>query len=189
MNLLGATPLDFDAGLIARMKRTLEGTGLHVNSVLCMGASLEDVENASNAAYNIAISLAGLPAARYLHERFGTPFDAFVPLTQAQALRRGLSGKMGAGKHALVVGEEIMARSISDALNEKGYRASFLSDGAAEDEIARAAENAELVIADPLLRPLLSQSAEFIECPHRALSVHLFEDRVPAQVIESLLGE
>ena len=57
------------------------------------------------------------------------------------------------------------------------------------DEIARAAEGAELVIADPLIRPLVSPPTEFIECPHRALSAHLFEDRAPAQVIESLLGE
>lgn len=189
VNLFGATPLDFDAGLIARMKRTLEGAGLHVNAALCMGASLEDVENASNAAYNIAVSRAGLPAARYLEERFGTPFDAFVPLTAAQALRCGLSDKIGTGKRTLVVGEEIMARSLGDALNERGYRTSFLSDGAAEDEIARAAEEAELVIADPLIRPLVSPPTEFIECPHRALSAHLFEDRAPAQVIENLLGE
>lgn len=189
VNLLGATPLDFDDGLIERMKRTLESANLRVNAVLCMGASLEDVENASNAAYNIAVSRAGLSAARRLYERFGTPFDAFAPLTETQALRRGLSGNVGAGERALVVGEEIMARSLSDALNEKGYCASFLSDGAAEDDIARAAEGAEIVIADPLIRPLVSRSATFIECPHRALSAHLFEDRAPAQVIENLLGE
>lgn len=189
VNLLGATPLDFDAGLIARMKRTLEGEGLHANSALCMGASLEDVESASCAAYNIAVSRAGLPAARYLYERFGTPFDVFTPLTAAQTFRRGQLHAMGTGKRALVVGEEIMARSISDALNEKGYCASFMSDGTAEDEIARVAEEAELVIADPLIRPLVLPSAEFIECPHRALSAHLFEDRALAQVIESLLGE
>ena len=135
------------------------------------------------------MSRAGLPAAQYLHERFGTPFDAFVPLTKAQVHRHGQLHGMGAGKRALIVGEEIMARSLGDVLNERGYCASFLSDSAAEEEIARAAEEAELVIADPLIRPLVLPPTEFIECPHRALSAHLFEDRAPAQVIGSLLGE
>lgn len=189
VNLLGATPLDFDAGLIARMKKTLESIGLPVNSVLCMGASLEDVENASRAAYNIAVSRSGLAAARYLEERFGTPYDAFVPLTRDQALRRGITYAAGTGKRVLVACEEIMAQSLCDAMNTKGYCASYITDSAAEDDIVQAAEQADIVIADPLIRPLIPKAAEFIECPHRALSAHLFEDRMPAQVIGNLLGE
>lgn len=185
VNLLGVTPLDFDDVLLARMDRVLSASGQTIRSALCLGASLEDVVNAPMAEKNIVVSAAGLEAAQYLQEVFGMPYEVHVPL-----LPEDCKKETQPGERCLVIGEEVMARSLAEVLEGAlGWHASFLSDAVSEGEIEDAARQSDIIIADPLIQPLTPPSVRFIECPHRALSAHLFEDRSPGRVIDALLGE
>lgn len=185
VNLLGVTPLDFDERLLERIKRTLASLGKQVRSVLCLGASMQDVISAPMAEENIVVSAAGLKAARFLQEAFGMSYDVYVPLQQEH-----FEAGSERDTSCLVIGEEMMARALSEALSaRRGWRTSFLSDAVSEQEIEQAAQQKDVVVADPLIRPLVPPSARFIDCPHRALSAHLFEDRSPGSVIDALLDE
>ncbi len=186
VNLLGVTPLDFDDRLLARMKRVLEKSGQSVRACLCLGASLEDIVNAPLAERNIVVSEAGLESARFLEKAFGMPYDVGVPLGRVLPEKTADLNDVS----CLVIGERVLAQSLAEALTQtRAWQAEALSDGASEEDMERAMRGHDVIVADPLLRPLAPPHAEFIECPHRALSAHLFEDRGPGRVIDDLLGE
>ena len=81
VNILGMTPLDFAAdGCTASLKRKLNEAGWEVCSTWAMDCTLEELRHAPEAAVNLAVSSAGMRTARYLRERFGTPWIAGIPV-------------------------------------------------------------------------------------------------------------
>ena len=109
-NILGVTPLDFaGAGrpgtwqgepaawqgerlTPSDLRRFVEEAGFGVVSCWAMDSTLDDLAQAAQAQVNLVVSSVGLPAARELRERFGTPYVVGQPTgpfsaTLATALR------------------------------------------------------------------------------------------------------
>ena len=81
VNILGMTPLDFAADTCtASVRRFAEDAGWKVRSVWAMGDKLENLKEAPGAALNLVVSSTGYLTAKYLHERFGIPWAAGVPV-------------------------------------------------------------------------------------------------------------
>ena len=81
LNLLGVTPLDFGPQAnVDAMKQTLRQRGWEVISTWAMGDTLEDLSHAGEAEVNLVVSSVGLPAAKILQEKFGTPYVIGTPV-------------------------------------------------------------------------------------------------------------
>ena len=80
VNILGMTPLDFAAdGCAASLKRKLKEAGWEICSSWAVDCTLEELRHAPEAAVNLVVSSAGMRTARYLREKFGTPWLAGIP--------------------------------------------------------------------------------------------------------------
>ena len=215
VNLLGATPLDFTDRQIAEIRQKLQEDGVAVKSALCMGASLEDIVSAANADANLVVSYGGLQAACLMKERFSIPWTWGLPVAerQTEALCRRLKGKPSAksgdapaGARCLVLGEQVFAASMAEALCLNGIAAaagvtmdfSPAIGGAVpslrlpDEESVRTAlqEDWKIVIGDPLYRALMPQNteAQFLARPHTALSSHLYtKDEIGLQELFDLV--
>jgi len=80
IGVIGATPLDMpdpESGLF--IEKTLRAWGY---SAACygMGAGLDEIKRAGNTACNLVVSPSGFKTARWLKDRFGTPYTAGFPL-------------------------------------------------------------------------------------------------------------
>ena len=205
VNILGTTPLDFSIkGAVPAMVRRLETAGAGVNSVWAMGSSFDRIKGSAVASVNLAVSSAGIPAAKALWERFGTPYVIGTPCGDAftEALIRALRETAETGMLAdltrlepdprlVIIGESVTACSLAAALKmERDYPALVLSGTECEehpgclfcrdeDELLPHLREAEVIIADPLYRPLCPVSARFIDLPHEAFSGRIFRDRIP----------
>lgn len=82
VNLIGATPLDFSIKEnIPSLRKLLENRGYKVASVWAMGSSFEDiVKYTASADANIIVSSCGLPAAKFLQEKYDIPFVVGLPI-------------------------------------------------------------------------------------------------------------
>ena len=80
VGIIGATPLEF-GGIYEEdfLKTYFEEKGF--SKVVCygMGDGLEAVREAAAAEKNIVVSPAGIAAAKYLQQKFGTPYELFCP--------------------------------------------------------------------------------------------------------------
>lgn len=80
VGIIGATPLEF-GGVYEEdfLKTYFKEKGF--SKVVCygMGDSLDEVREAAAAEKNIVVSPAGLAAAKYLKQKFGTPYELFCP--------------------------------------------------------------------------------------------------------------
>ena len=153
VNILGLTPLDFSVnGQDGSIAAFLEESGFVVQSRWAMGCSLEELTRAGEADVNLVVSAAGLGAARALHERFGIPQVAGLPVgaKQRAALARDIefsaqdresrvchpegtdrpagghpAGSASAGDSAggiAVIGEGITSLALAQALSCAGVR-------------------------------------------------------------------
>lgn len=115
VGIIGMTPLDFgdpDAG--EKMKEKLAQQGYDARCY-GMGDGLESIREASAAEKNIVVSAAGLKAAKYLKEQFGTPYEVCDPLAED-----GLPEAEWTGKRVLVVHQQVRANTIRRRLMEEG---------------------------------------------------------------------
>ncbi len=81
LNILGATPLDFcEKDAAAKLCAFAANAGFSVGSCWAMGSTLDELARASAAEVNLVVSAAGLPAARVLRRRFGTPYVVGTPV-------------------------------------------------------------------------------------------------------------
>ena len=185
VNLLGVTPLDFGTEASENLRSLLAANGLELVADFCDGLTLDAVGHASEASLNLVVSLAGLEPARWLHEKYGTPFLVGAPIGEkAQALwleevfRRlhsqepGVMPACGGDAETLVLGDAVLCRSWQFGLQtEFGVSADcgclFGTDPllagkhelnlASEDDIGRAVNSGRYrtVIGDPMFRSLI----------------------------------
>lgn len=88
VNLLGASALDgFDAPALDAIEAMLADAGMTRVSVWGARSPLEDLARTGGAQANWVLSAAALPLARLLHERFGTPYVAGVPVGEREQTR------------------------------------------------------------------------------------------------------
>lgn len=201
VNLLGVTPLDFAAeGSAASLRDMVERAGFSVNACWAMGDSLETLSHSGAAAVNLVVSAMGLPAAKVLLARFGTPYVVGTPLgafseTVFAAMRRAM--ETGENQFPLTarlhdpdsgvyaIGEPVTMGSVLAAFQLPGTVLCPLEDCeglmnpntmsvVGEEEAETALQDAKVVIADPLYRPIVPKGAKMIELPHEAFSGRCF---------------
>ena len=216
LNLLGATLLDFGPQKnVDVMKQNLQKYGWKVISTWAMGDTLESLSRAGEAEMNLVVSSVGLPAAKILKKRFGTPYITGTPIdgfteeliqimnkkgsyetdivnenkggnsSSAIYLKKRLSGKPA----ITLIGEAVTRGSLAAAIEKKYQkpvrvicpletyegllaRNDCTADG--EEEMEVLLKDADIIIADPLYRPICPKQSRFYELPHIAFSGRIF---------------
>ena len=167
--LLGQLPLD-DNG--TEESRKLRDMFTDVRASLSFDCSFTDLLTAQNAKEAVVVSASGLPAAKYLQEKYGIPYTVGLPLPKVPS----------AHGTTLVIGEDVRAWSLSQALGNAKALDIFSKEGlsdfhtADEDEIARIAAGFDNVIADPVFRPLVP--GNFVPMPTVSVSGGIFRTLV-----------
>ncbi len=133
VNLLGVTPLDFSIGTsLLSMKEFLRQAGFDSACCLAMDTGLPEIAAMGGADVNLVVSTAGLPAARFLKDKYGTPYVVGMPCgffskVLAEQLHRAAAGEAGGvcllpdpgikpGEKSYIVGEPVICSSIARAL-------------------------------------------------------------------------
>jgi hypothetical protein len=195
----GATPLELAAPDSARRMRAqlVKDCGRVVT--YGMDSTLDDIRRCGAASVNYAVSPAGLAAAKYLEQKFGTAYEVVSPLScvsvadTAQRPCRSMEGPV------LVVHQQFMANAVRSMLRasfKSGQASDLLEIDAAtffnfipayaekndrplageDDFIALVKDRGyRTIIADPLIRRALPDfDGTFIALPHFAVSGQLY---------------
>ena len=216
INILGCTPLDFSTnGQVESMVSLLSRNGWQVNCTYAMNTSWESIESLGTADVNLVVSASGRKTALFLKNTFQTPYMEAVPYGEAFSgkLLESLEALYSTGKalsiigkeavssgsdnpsenHAFIIGEEIAALSLSEALYlETGRYFSVLcptSEGILlrkndrytpyEDDIYESLSQADTVISDPTYRNILTEKVQLVEWPHEACSGRIYRKYIP----------
>ena len=199
INILGMTPLDFAPGSLACLKEKLKGMGWEVLGCWAMESSMEDLQRAGEAKVNLVVSALGLPAAKVLRDRFGTPWVAGIPVdglekTLARALeaaadtgenQRPCTLRPQSGPEITLIGEPVTMGSLAASISQKhGKAVRLLCPVEAErlllgpgDRMARGEEalmealrETEILIADPFYGHICPDAVTLYPLPHQAFS-------------------
>lgn len=207
-NILGLTPLDFSVnGSDTSMVQFLEEAGFEVISKWAMGSTLEELMEAGRAHVNLVVSATGLGVAEALKELFGTPYVVGTPIGTAyqKVLKQALleTAKNGCSENCLselpeneiaVIGEGVTSLSLAQAIEleyQKGVKVlcatecpkGLLRDKdvtvSDEEEVIAALNGIQMIIADPLYRPVCSKDAQFVPLPAECFSGRIFRNEIP----------
>lgn len=202
VNILGLTPLDFSVnGTDRSIAAFLEANGWRVLSRWAMGDSLDNIARAGGAHVNLVVSGAGLETAKVLQRRFGTPFAVGVPYGKrwGERLLRALEGEAIdlprlPGRDIVLLGEGVTSLSLARAIElETGRSAAVLCTTECgtgllrpgdrlcrtEPELEEALEDAKVILADPLFRPICPAGAAFVDLPAESFSGRIYRDQIP----------
>lgn len=138
VNILGVTPLDFDApGSVEIMEELLEANGFFVNCCLGMGDTAGNWREAAFASVNLVVSSVGLPIAKKMEERFGIPYVVGTPvgtfvkplleeIEKADKSRKSVAAALSLGKSIdfepegespiILIGEAVTMKSLAMAI-------------------------------------------------------------------------
>lgn len=191
IGIIGATPLDL--GNIEdpqKLKTLLLAEGY--DKVCCYGMGTDPAEcglaairKAGTAAKNLVLAPAGLKAAEYLKERFGTPYETGYPLLEDTLKRRlhQLTGKKVLIIHQQIAANEIR-REIRRGCDAEVTAATWFMQAeplrepqdlhlTTEDQFVREVEAGgyDVIIGDVMLkRALKGYRGDYIPLPHFAVS-------------------
>ncbi len=201
-------------GTPGAMKAALAARGIEVLSCFAMDSTLAEIERAGEAHVSLVVSGAGFGAARVLGERFGIPWVAGTPCGPmftdriARAVREAAEtgGNLApllpdpgtADAKGVIVGEGVTAASLASALTDAGSPCRAVSavdtDGVLlsggipcavdEDDLMPLLSGAEVMIADPLYRPICPPGTRFVPLPHEGFSGRLFRRDIPRLVTD-----
>lgn len=216
VNIIGATPLDFSiGGSVDSMKRILKENDLNVVSCMAMGSTLDELALAGTARVNLAVSGAGLAAARWLEQEFQTPWIAGVPVGKefAGELIRLLKQSAGDGISrcpcadrtasaetggTVIVGESVFAGSLARALElEQGKKVRVLHPLETDPALAAAGDVripdeadaiAQFRLADEIIADPMYQPVSPAGIPFRRLPHEAFSGRCYRKEIPDLIG-
>lgn len=214
LNILGATPLDFGPQKnVEAMKQKLGQYGWEVLTSWAMGDSLENLTHANEAAVNLVVSSVGIPAAKILEEKFGTPYVIGTPIGEftevlVQELNEVtknrntqekptsdenkvpyLKERLQGPAEITVIGEAVTMGSLAAAIEKKYHKTvrvicpletheGLLGENdrvsRGEEEIENLLKKTEIIVADPLYRPICPKDSRFYELPHIAFSGRIF---------------
>ncbi len=208
LNLLGVTPLDFGPLSNADiMRQNLSEYGWQVISCWAMGDTLENLSHAGEAEVNLVVSSVGLPVARVLKERFGTPYVIGTPvgefteelvqiLTKKNSEETGLElrpsylvHRLSAVPEITLIGEAVTMGSLAAVIEKKYHKAvrvicpletckGLLGENdcavKGEEDMENLLKDADIIVADPLYRPICPKDSRFYELAHIAFSGRIF---------------
>ena len=200
INILGLTPLDFDAPGILESLRAKLSDYVIVSRWAC-GSSLEELKKADEADLNLVVSVTGLKTAWWMQEHLGIPYVLGCPIG-AYALMNQERPDSAEG-NIVIIGEPVMAVSLKEHLKARyGLQACVINpletscpgvfaQTKGEEDLEALLQNAAWVIADPLYKPLVPQEAGFIPFSHEAFSGRCFRGQrvnvLDDQVLEEWL--
>jgi nitrogenase molybdenum-iron protein alpha/beta subunit len=187
INLLGASPMDYSPAEIADMEKYLLNKGFAAVQNLTMTDDAEQIRNAADADYNIVISTSGLPAARYLKQKYNIPYEIGVPFDYHT------DWVPSAYKKILLIGESVFTKQLAKILSllpnvevVAGIISSddqeifpdvtsvpLYTEAAIRTEVRK---GYDVILGDPLYKLLLPKDHNciFLNRPHRALSGRLY---------------
>lgn len=184
IGVLGVTPLDFsDLKAGEKLTALLKEQGWRQVDCYGMEAGLDRVKTAAGAEKNLVVSPAGLKAARYLEETFGTPYEVGNPLAPEILPELDYTGK-----RVLVVHQQVTANTLREELRKRGSgevtaatwfmkKSELARPGDValkeEDQFAEFAAQGEydIIIGDGVLRRMLPGfTGLFVDAPHFAVS-------------------
>lgn len=187
----------------------LKEAGFEVISKWAMGSTLKEMADAGKASVNLVVSETGLGAAKALKEMFGTPYVIGTPVGKAyqDLLRQALlqAAKTGCYERTVsdlsesesriaVIGEGVTSFSLAQAIElkygigvkvlcatecEKEYLREKDVLAPDEEDVAEALVGMEMVIADPLYRPICPEGAKFIPLPAENFSGRIYRSEIP----------
>lgn len=187
VNILGATSLDWAAADVGNVKAWAERQGYQVLAQPGGVVTSQQLRQMGKAQVNLVVTVSGLAAAKYLQNRFGTPYVAAAPFGMEYSNVRSPETEPA---DVLIIGEQFAANAIRNTLERKGMTkaadvATFfqLEKACARtgDKRIRGEDSARellncgkyrTIIADPLLRPLLQRDCKWIDLPHKALNTY-----------------
>ena len=182
IGVLGMTPLDFgEQKDEARLRAILRAQGWETVYLYGYGP-LEEIENAPGVEKNLVVSPSGLRAARYLQEKFGTPYECTDPLAAEAAANLDVRGR-----RILVIHQQIRAGSIRTLLEARGAaRVDTATWFLKKPELSREGDlllreedqlqallaqgTYDLLLADKAMWPLAPAEMERYDLPHFAVS-------------------
>jgi nitrogenase molybdenum-iron protein alpha/beta subunit len=193
LGVIGATPLDTSSlDAPARLQKLLKEQGW--TQVCCYGAdgSLDAIRNAGMADKNLVIAPAGLKAAHYLKQRFGTPFEVYYPLVQEDLQASLAAARTSLNPHwkkILIIHQQVMANTLRNQLRRKISAANITTASwfmlknelkepqdialTEEYQLQELVENEgyDCILADHLFqRAIPTFPGNFIDLPHFAVS-------------------
>lgn len=199
LNILGMTPLDFAPGSAAALKEKIRALGWDVIGCWAMESPMEDLQGAGEAQVNLVVSALGLPAAKALRQRFGTPFAAGIPVDGLEAeIGKALEAAADTGEDQFpcalrpqsgpeltLIGEPVTMGSLAAAISRKHGKAvgllcpveaeeMLLAPGdrmvRGEEEIMEALRETKLLVADPFYERICPAGVTLSPLPHQAFS-------------------
>ncbi len=211
VNLLGVTPLDFATkGSTESLRSLVSAHGWEVVACWAMGDTLETLERSGEAAVNLVVSAVGIPAAKALQQRFGTPYVVGAPIDSfGEEVFSALSRAEQTGTKCIpyltereidkekptvtLIGEAVTMESLGAAITRQYgcpvrvlcplersadliRPCDLLCKG--EEEAETALNGSDIIVADPLYRPICPPDARFYELPHWAFSGRCAQKRM-----------
>lgn len=190
IGVIGAIPLDMsDLKVADKIEAALKKKGF--KNVYCygMGVDLSKIEAAGSASKNLVVSPAGLKAAQYLKERFGTPYEAYYPLI-SDILQDEMKEqfKNFEGKKVLIIHQQVIANSIRDEIDRNvNSDVTVASWFMIKDELRKAQDislteedqfvelieqgNYDVIVGDNILkRAIPNFKGRYVGTPHFAVS-------------------
>ena len=185
LGVLGVTPLELSsADPTGLVRHTLADQG---KTVFCYN-SLEEIRQAAAVSCNLVLAPAGLAAARFLQEKFGTPYRICCPVLPRHIQEIAPSLK---GRKTLILHQQFAVRAIRELAGDMEIVAANyfmqIPEFAEPQDVTLSGEDDftelvkqgqfDVILADPLFRRLIPDfRGEFIDFIHFAVSGKLEED-------------
>ena len=189
VGIIGATPIETGYKSALNLKEYLSKKGYENTVIYSMGTTLDDVVRASECEKNIVVSLAGLKAAVYLKEKFGTPYETAYPFIPENIISEA---KKYCGRNILIIHSQFAANELRNSIGntdsikcatwfmqDKEYALEGDIQLSGEDDLSELIEkeNFDLIIADSDASALIKADGfkgDFIDYPEFAVSGRLF---------------
>lgn len=185
IGLLGLTPLDFSAGEVSRLEKALREEGWQS---ICRYDQLTDFTQ-PRCRKNLVVSPLGLPAARFLADHCGIPYEIGLPKSFTNSMAASMTADLAQEDDVLIIHQQVLNSALRETLRQNGHRgsitcATFFGQPADASEPGDAALTEEdefqefvadghfaVIIGDPSLkRALPNWQGRFLPLPHFAVS-------------------
>ncbi len=201
------------------IRRWLLDNGMQAASSWAMGSTLSEIEEAGNADVSLVVSYDGLAAAKYLYDTCNIPYVIGSPLGHAfshtlmQALKdASLSDACSVpylnqstdNAHIVLIGESVYCSSLASSIaQEYGMPCRIIcpveteqkllnkEDVIAidEDDITPHLSSADIIIADPLYKPICPPGSRFYSLPSESFSGRIYRQDIPNLIDRNLKKE
>ena len=207
VNILGTTPLDFSVnGYCESLEGLLRKNEVEIVSRFGVGGNLDEIKNALSAQVNLVVSSCGYTVAKYLNQKYGTPYVTALPIKDffekdfikfiKQSAKTGENVSVtntNSDSGIFIVSEAVTGLSLSKAAEVKygvtpavvcppDTDADFENFGCIimkdEEHIKNILKNASIVAADPLFEKICPPSAKFYDFPHEAFSGRMYRENI-----------